>query len=380
MDAAAGGSVHAGGQAADLGVGGPGLGGDEAVHFLAQVPGEQQKPPEALRQVDLQHVPEDRTAPDLHQRLGDRPGVFLQAGAAPAAEDDHFGSHVIAPGSHGGGLSGIMLSAMSELTHPEMFKAYDVRGLYGDELDPAAAHAIGRSFARVIGAMTTSRRPSCASGWAATCASPPPRWPGPTARAWWPRAPRCRRRAGRDRDALLPRRLAGPRRRADVHRVAQPQALHGRQAGRAAARWPCRATPGIGEVRDRVFDGLGDAPGGGSVEEVDDLRGVPAGALELIDASAIKPLKVVVDGGNGMAGPMVGPLLERSGSISSRPTGRRTATSPTTSPTRCCPRTASSSCARSWSAERRSGHRLGRRRRPLLLHRRGGARSSTATS
>jgi phosphomannomutase len=31
--------------------------------------------------------------------------------------------------------------------------------------------------------------------------------------------------------------------------------------------------------------------------------------LRLIDADAIKPLRVVVDGGNGMAGPMVGPLL-----------------------------------------------------------------------
>src|SRR5205807_7664763 len=40
-----------------------------------------------------------------------------------------------------------------------------------------------------------------------------------------------------------------------------------------------------------------------------------AAALGFIDADAVrermsKPLKVVVDGGNGMAGPMVGPLLE----------------------------------------------------------------------
>src|ERR671937_2710176 len=35
--------------------------------------------------------------------------------------------------------------------------------------------------------------------------------------------------------------------------------------------------------------------------------------MEFIDRDAIKPLKVVVDGGNGMAGPMVGPLLERLG-------------------------------------------------------------------
>ena len=36
-------------------------------------------------------------------------------------------------------------------------------------------------------------------------------------------------------------------------------------------------------------------------------------ALRFIDPADVKPLKVVVDGGNGMAGPMVGPLLERLG-------------------------------------------------------------------
>jgi phosphomannomutase len=36
-------------------------------------------------------------------------------------------------------------------------------------------------------------------------------------------------------------------------------------------------------------------------------------ALKFIDPAVVKPLKVVVDGGNGMAGPMVGPVLERLG-------------------------------------------------------------------
>jgi phosphomannomutase len=70
---------------------------------------------------------------------------------------------------------------------------------------------------------------------------------------------------------------------------------------------------GLGEVRDRILDGLGDAPGGGSVEEVEIYELFQEAALKLVDQSAIKPLKVVVDGGNGMAGPMVGPLLERLG-------------------------------------------------------------------
>ncbi|HWT90183.1 MAG TPA: phosphomannomutase/phosphoglucomutase, partial [Solirubrobacterales bacterium] len=36
-----------------------------------------------------------------------------------------------------------------------------------------------------------------------------------------------------------------------------------------------------------------------------------AAALKFIDPGNVKPLKVVVDGGNGMAGPMVGPILEK---------------------------------------------------------------------
>ena len=32
-----------------------------------------------------------------------------------------------------------------------IFKAYDIRGLYGTEMDESTAHAIGRAFARVLG-------------------------------------------------------------------------------------------------------------------------------------------------------------------------------------------------------------------------------------
>ena len=70
---------------------------------------------------------------------------------------------------------------------------------------------------------------------------------------------------------------------------------------------------GIGDVRDQISAGLGDAPGGGSVEEVSVIDEFHEAALAFIDAEAVKPLRVVVDGGNGMAGPMVGPLLEHLG-------------------------------------------------------------------
>ena len=67
------------------------------------------------------------------------------------------------------------------------------------------------------------------------------------------------------------------------------------------------------DARRMIEAGLGDAPGGGSVEEVDVGDDFREAALEFIDPAAVKPLRVVVDGGNGMAGPMVGPLLERLG-------------------------------------------------------------------
>jgi phosphomannomutase len=68
---------------------------------------------------------------------------------------------------------------------------------------------------------------------------------------------------------------------------------------------------GIGEVRRAVEEGLGDpAATPGSFEEVDVYAEFQARALELIDPARIPPLKVVLDGGNGMAGPMVGPILE----------------------------------------------------------------------
>jgi phosphomannomutase len=70
---------------------------------------------------------------------------------------------------------------------------------------------------------------------------------------------------------------------------------------------------GIQDVRRRIEAGLGEdspPPARGSVEEVDVYEDFQAAALKFIDPDAVKQLRVVVDGGNGMAGPMVGPLLE----------------------------------------------------------------------
>jgi len=70
---------------------------------------------------------------------------------------------------------------------------------------------------------------------------------------------------------------------------------------------------GIGEMRGKIDAGLGDPPGGGSVEHVALYEEFQVAALKFIDPGVVKPMRVVVDGGNGMAGPMVGPLLHRLG-------------------------------------------------------------------
>ena len=70
---------------------------------------------------------------------------------------------------------------------------------------------------------------------------------------------------------------------------------------------------GIGDVRATIEAGLPDPTGGGTVEAVDVYDDYHERVLGFIDPDRIKPLKVVADGANGMAGPMVGPLLERFG-------------------------------------------------------------------
>jgi phosphomannomutase len=70
---------------------------------------------------------------------------------------------------------------------------------------------------------------------------------------------------------------------------------------------------GIGEVRELIEAGLGEPPGGGEVEAVDVYNDYHERVLSFVDPDRIGPLKVVVDGGNGMAGPVVGPVLERLG-------------------------------------------------------------------
>ena len=87
VDPSAGRGLGAGEHGLDRDALGPRLAGDEAIHQLGEVPGQEQEPPEAVGDVDVDHVPDDRPPADLDQRLGDRGGTLPQASPAAAAQD-----------------------------------------------------------------------------------------------------------------------------------------------------------------------------------------------------------------------------------------------------------------------------------------------------
>jgi phosphomannomutase len=199
---------------------------------------------------------------------------------------------------------------MSELTHPEVFKAYDVRGLYGEEIDAELARAIGRSFAQTISAMEGRPTQDLRLGLGRDMRLTAPDLAvayrdGMTAEG------ATVLDAGMVGTEMLYF-LVGSR---DLDGGLMCTASHNpkrytgaKLVGRGAL--PLSGDAGLAEVRDRILEGLGAESGAGQVEEVSIYEEFQAAALKVIDPSAIKPMRVVVDGGNGMAGPMVGPLLE----------------------------------------------------------------------
>jgi phosphomannomutase len=194
-----------------------------------------------------------------------------------------------------------------------IFKAYDIRGLHGEELDAEGAAQIGRAFVQVIAELEGKPAAELRLGL------------GHDMRLTAPEMSDAYREgmcsegatvldAGQVGTEMLyylvgARELDGGLMCTASH---NPKAYTGAKLVKRGAI-ALSGDAGIGDVQKRVENGLGDPPGGGKVETVEIYDEFHEAALKFIDADAIKPLKVVVDGGNGMAGPMVGPLLERFG-------------------------------------------------------------------
>jgi len=198
---------------------------------------------------------------------------------------------------------------------PEIFKAYDIRGLYPEQIDGDLAERIGSAFAVVLSSL----------------AGKPPR----ELRVGLGRDMRLSAAdlAARYAEGLV---TAG----ADVLDIGEvatemlyylvgsreldgglmctashnPKAYTGAKLVREGAL-ALSGDSGIGEVRRVVEAGTEKSAQRGAVTQLDVHEEFQAAALKAIDAGVVRAreggrLKVVVDGGNGMAGPMVGPLLE----------------------------------------------------------------------
>lgn len=196
----------------------------------------------------------------------------------------------------------------------QIFKAYDVRGLYGEEIDGEVAELVARGFVRVLAEGAGKRPSELRIGLGRDM-----RLTAPELAARYREGMRAEGAsvvdAGEVGTEMLyflvgSRGLDGGLMCTASH---NPRAYTGAKLVRDGAIALSGET-GIQEIRRLVEDGLG-APSGepGTLEEVDVLPEFQEHALSFIDPSAVKPLRVVVDGGNGMAGPMVGPLLERLG-------------------------------------------------------------------
>jgi phosphomannomutase len=202
---------------------------------------------------------------------------------------------------------------MGAMADPGIFKAYDIRGVYGEDIDAEAAELIGRAFARVIGELEEKPTSELRLGLGRDMRLTAPE----LAQAY--RTGMCAEGAtvldaGQVGTEMLyylvgSRELDGGLMCTASH---NPKKYTGAKLVRRGAI-ALSGDAGIGEVKAKVQDGMGDAPGGGSVEEVELFDEFHERAMEVIDRDAIKPLRVVVDGGNGMAGPMVGPLLHALG-------------------------------------------------------------------
>ena len=208
-----------------------------------------------------------------------------------------------------------MIWLVPSLGDAAIFKAYDIRGVYGEEIDEATALSIGRAFTRVIAQREGKPTGELTLGL------------GRDMRLTAPAMARAYRDgmtaegatvidAGQVGTEMLyylvgSRELDGGLMCTASH---NPRRYTGvKLVGRGALA--LSGDSGIGEVRDRIADGLDDsgADARGSVQALDVYGEFQEAALAFIDPASVKPLKVVVDGGNGMAGPMVGPLLARLG-------------------------------------------------------------------
>jgi phosphomannomutase len=186
--------------------------------------------------------------------------------------------------------------------YQKIFKAYDIRGIVPDELDEQVAESVGAAFARLTGArsvvtvhdMRTSSAPlaeAFARGAAAQGADVIEGGLGSTDMLYYASGA-----------------LGIPG--AMITASHNPAKYNGIKLCREGAR-PVGADTGLTELRDMAAAGVPSTGGpAGTISRRDLLSGYADHLKTLVDVSAIRPLTVVVDAGNGMAGHTVPRVFE----------------------------------------------------------------------
>ncbi|MCW2975752.1 MAG: phosphomannomutase/phosphoglucomutase [Actinomycetia bacterium] len=188
---------------------------------------------------------------------------------------------------------------------PKVFKAYDVRGIYPDDLDEAGAYAIGRAYVEefepsriAVGRDMRSSSPQMAAAVIRGAAD-----------------------AGAE---VLDLGLVGTEMvyfavgelgldgGIEVTASHNPKEYTGMKIVRRGAL-PVGGESGLLDVRDRAVT-IGEPASGvaeGRVSAYDIWPAYVDRVMSFIDVSSVRPLKVVIDAANGMAGAMLPPVLER---------------------------------------------------------------------
>jgi phosphomannomutase len=187
---------------------------------------------------------------------------------------------------------------------PKVFKAYDIRGIYPDELDEEGAYAVGRAYVQQF----EPRRIAV----------------GRDMRLSSPQMAAAVIRGAADEGAeVLDLGVVGTEMvyfavgelgldgGIAVTASHNPKEYTGMKVVRRGAL-PVGGESGLLDVRDRAL-AVADRKGGGEsrMSKADIWPAYVDRVLSFVDPAALRPLKVVIDAANGMAGAMLPPVLER---------------------------------------------------------------------
>jgi phosphomannomutase len=186
---------------------------------------------------------------------------------------------------------------------PEIFKAYDIRGLYPTELDEAGAYAVGRAYVEEFGARTIAV--------------------GRDMRVSSPSVAGAVREGAADGGAdVLDLGLVGTEMvyfavgelgldgGIAVTASHNPKQYAGMKIVRAGAL-PVGGDSGLLDVRDRAIAGAWGAATRGEIRTADIWDAFVDRVLSFVDLASLRSLRVVIDAANGMAGTMLPPVLAR---------------------------------------------------------------------